>query len=970
MRFLSPSPGRRALLVAGIAACLLASATAVPAQITEPDIDEAYTAKIREHTTEPFFLTPLVDHLPASDTVPSPLDHFGVIAGAPEVLHYSHEVHDYMRAVAAASPRVEVFSVGTSEEGREMILVVVSDEATIADLDRYKQISARLADPRGLDEEEAERLMDQAKPMYWATGGLHSGETGSPEMLMEMVYRLAVGESQFIRDIRANAIVMVTPVVEPDGRDKQVDVHMAPKKDPDGNHATRTLYWGKYVLHDNNRDNLGLTLELSKMATGTYLEWHPLVLHDLHESVTYLYTSTGTGPYNAWVDPILVDEWFQLAMEEVTQMTKYGVPGVWTYGFYDGWAPNYMFYAANGHNGIGRFYETQAARDGSDYIVRASDERQWYRPNPPLEEVVWSIRNNTNLMQSGLLTAIHTVAERKDHFLENFYLKSKRSVAKPYNEGPAAYVFPATDLRKGMQASLLQLLQRHGVEIQRASRELTAGEQSWPEGSYVVRMDQPYSRMADLLLDRQYYNVDDPRPYDDVGWTLGPLFNVETVRVEDVSILEQRMEPVEGSVRAEGGAERAGRGTQAYAIPYHADHPVGSFVFAADDLSFQAAEASFEAEDRDFPAGSLILETGDNPSDLDDRLRSAGATYGFQAIALDEVPEVDLHPVEPPRVALMHTWTNTQTEGWVRIALDQMEIPYDYISVHEVRDEPRLKDRWDVILFGPARGDALSIVEGYPMTGDPIPWKKSELQPNVGAQDSSEDIRGGLGLEGVLHLRDFLEEGGVFITLTSSSALPAHFGFTGGIGIQETQDLWARGGVFQVEVADANSPLAYGYGDELGAYFSSSPVFGRGFGRYGRYGGYGGEQRPTGRGAPGDPDRVQGRPVDMGKESVEAFREAQREQMQEQMGEREDEEGRPSPRTVMRFARDVEELLISGGLDGGEELAGTPAVVDAPYGQGHVVMFAINPMWRGETEGTYAMVLNALMHHAHLGVGR
>ncbi|MFO7768118.1 MAG: M14 family zinc carboxypeptidase, partial [bacterium] len=847
MQHPSASHARRLLLAAAAAAYCLVSAASVQAQVTEPQVDETYTAEIKKHTTEPFFLTPLVDHLPASDTVPSPMDHFGVIVGAPEVLHYSHEIHGYMRAVAEASPRVEVFSNGTSEEGREMILVVVSDEETIADLEGYKEISARLADPRGLNEEEAHRLMDQAKPMYWATGGLHSGETGSPEMLMEMVYRLAAGESQFIRDIRENAIVMVTPVVEPDGRDKQVDVHMAPRWDPEGIHATRMVYWGKYVLHDNNRDGLGLTLALSRMATSTYLEWHPLVLHDLHESVSYLYTSTGTGPYNAWLDPVLVDEWFQLAMEEVTQLTKYGVPGVWTYGFYDGWAPNYMFYAANGHNGIGRFYETQAARDGSDYIVRASDERQWYRPNPPLEEVVWSIRNNTNLMQSALLTAIHTVAERKQHFLENFYLKGLRSVAKARSEGPAAYVFPSSDPRKGLQASLLQLLQAQGVEIHRAARDLEVGDQQWPEGSYVVRMDQPYSRMADLLLDRQYYNVDDPRPYDDVGWTLGPLFNVETIRVEDTSILGQRMELVEERVQAAGGSERAGRRTEAFAIPYHAEHSVGSFVFAAADLVIEAARASFEAGDLTFPAGSLILKSEGNPEDLSDRLDRAGERYGFQALVLDEVPEVDLHPVGRPRVALMHTWTNTQTEGWIRIALDQMEIPYDYISVHEVRDESRLKDRWDVILFGPARGDALSTVEGIPMTGDPIPWKKTETQPNLGVQDSSDDIRGGLGLEGVLHLRDFLEEGGVFITFTGSSSLPSHFGFTRGMGIRETRDLWARGGVFRAQVSDEKSPLAYGYDDELGVYFNSGPVFGSGFRRFGRFGGVGEGDRPTGR---------------------------------------------------------------------------------------------------------------------------
>ncbi|MCH7602664.1 MAG: hypothetical protein IIB54_07865, partial [Planctomycetes bacterium] len=115
--------------------------------------DEEYTKQILEHTTADFFVTPYVDHLPASDTVPTPLDFLGHIAGAADVLTYSHEVHAYMRAVADASPRVKVFSAGTSEEGREMILVVVSSEETIANLDQYKDINRQLADPRTITDE-------------------------------------------------------------------------------------------------------------------------------------------------------------------------------------------------------------------------------------------------------------------------------------------------------------------------------------------------------------------------------------------------------------------------------------------------------------------------------------------------------------------------------------------------------------------------------------------------------------------------------------------------------------------------------------------------------------------------------------------------------------------------------------------------------------------------------------------------
>ena len=938
-------------------------------------IDEEYTAKIKEFTTEPFFLTPYVDYLPASDTVPTPLDVLGHIAGAPDVLSYTSEVHRYMRAVADASPRVIVKTIGYSEEGREMILVIVSDEATIEALDRYVEMNGRLGDPRTITDDEAEQLIGQSKPIYMATGALHSGETGSPEMLMELVYRLAVDESPLVQNIRENVIFMTTPVTEVDGRDKQVDIHMAPRKDPDGNYPRRLLYWGKYVAHDNNRDGLGLSLNLTRNILNAYLGHNAQVLHDLHESASHLYTSTGTGPYNAWVDPILVNEWFELAYAEVSDLTAKGVPGVWTYGFYDGWAPNYMFYAANGHNGIGRFYETQGAGNASTRMITSSSNRAWYRPNPPVPRVMWSIRNNTNLMQSGLLVALNYVASNRAKFLRNFYLKSKRSVAKPYNEGPAAYVFPADDPRPGQQAGLLRLLQLQGVEVHRASRDITVGEQGFPAGSYVVRMDQPYSRMADMMLDRQYFNVNDPRPYDDVGWTMGPLFNARTIRVEDTAILDARMEKVEGMVTAEGGLERHTRRPAAFLINYNADARLTTFAFKMSDLKIEAAEAAFEAEGQKFNAGTFIVKTADNPGELEQQLREAGARYGFTAHSVADVPEVDTHPITLPRIALMHTWAqSTQNEGWVRIALDSNGIPYEYISVHEVRDNPRLKDRYDVIIFGPSTSNALSIVDGLPMTGDPMPWKKTDITPNIGVQDETDDMRGGLELEGVLHLRDFVREGGVFIALTSSASLPMHFGMAGGMNIVQTPDLWARGGVYRALISDRRSPISYGYGNELGVYFNSSPVFGRGgFGGFGRgFRGRGGAQgRPSGRGGLDDPDRVQGRPPDMGQEGVEAWQARRREEGETAVGPgRRGAGAAPRARTILRFATDVEKLLISGGLKNGEALAGSPAVLDAPLGDGHVVMFSINPMWRGQTVGSYALVFNALLHHDNLDAGR
>ena len=952
---------------------LTAAILALPATAQQP-LDEEYTALIREFTTETFFSTPLVDHLPFSETVPTPLDHLGHISGAPDILSYPEEVYSYMRALAAASPRVEVFTIGMSEEGREMILVVVSSEETIAALEVNKAGLRALADPRITTPEQAAELIATTKPAYWSTGAIHSTETGSPEMFMELAYRLAVGESDFIREIRDNLVYMITPVVEPDGRAKVVDLHMGKREDPDADLPTRPLYWGKYVAHDNNRDNIGQALELSRAVTRTYLDFRPTVFHDHHESASHLYTSTGRGPYNAWLDPIVITEWNRLAYKEVKDMTAFGVPGVYTHDFYDGWGANYMMWVAHMRNSVGRFYETQGAGDASTRIIRSNVQRQWHRPNTPLREVVWGIRNNVNLQQSAVLIAMHEVATNREEFLHNFYTKSARSVAKARNEGPAAYVLPADDPRPGQQARLLKVMEDHAFEVHRADDEIEIGETVYPEGSYVVRMDQPFSRGADMLLDKQYYNPDDPRPYDDTGWTIGPLFNAKTVRIEDTAILDADMTLME-SVTVAGGVDGRRGGT--YLVNYNADNTLAQFRFAHDDLVIHAAESPFTDDDREFNAGTFVIREEDNPEvDLSAVLDQAGAEYGFTAFRTRDEPEVALHETRVPRIAVMHTWTSTQDEGWLRVALDEYEIPFDYISVHDVRDNEQLLDSWDVIVMGQNRSNALSVVRGQ-QGDDPLPWKATELTPNIGRQASTDDMRGGLGLEGVLNLKNFVEAGGVFVTVASASQLPIHFGLADGVSIRQTPDMWARGGVFATRVTDEESPIGYGY-DELGVAFNTAPVFsaggggGGGFGRFFRSGGGGGQNRGpgdttnrrTGRGGADESDIIQGRARDLGEAGVEAFREA----------EEEDEDDTPGPgassgtaadrvRVVMRFAASTEDLLISGGLRNGGPLANAPAVVDVTLGDGHVVMFSFNPFWRSHTHGSYALLFNTLMHH-------
>ena len=952
-----------------------ASTTRSSGRSNPPTNNPAYGAKIKEYTTESYFMTELVDHLPASDKVPSPDKILGYEIGAPGHLTYSKDLYRYYRELEKTTPRVKVFTAPEkSEEGKEQYLIAVGDEDAIAKLDRYKEITAKLADPRKITDAEAETLIGEGKALYWASGSIHSPETGSCEMLMELAYRLAVEESPFIQAIRKNVVVLITPVLEVDGHDMMVDTYNYRKANPDKN-APPLVYWGKYVAHDNNRDGLGMALALSRNQMKTFLEYHPTILHDLHESVPFLYTSTGTGPYNAWLDPIVVDEWNLLAFHEIEEMTKRGVPGVWTHGFYDGWAPNYMFYVANGHNSIGRFYETfgNGVADTMDRTVPGQSQRDWFRPNPPLPRVKWSLRNNVNMQESAILLAMHFVSDNKDRFLKNFYLKSKRSVAKAGNEGPAAWIVPGDQTRIVEAADMVNLLRLMGIEVHTADKEIVVKDQKFPAGSYVIRMDQPYSRMADMLLDTQYYNVNDPRPYDDTGWTLGALRNVKTIRVTDKAVLQSPMTLLRTDARVTGSITTTAA-PAAYVINHNAENTLMTLRYRLKDLKIAAAEEPFEAGGQKFNAGSFIIKPADNSGDFRQILAGAVADSGLKAIAVDKLPDIRSHLLAVPRIAILHTWTNTQNDGWFRIEFDRLHVPYDYISDQVIRTTPNLRAKYDVIIFPPVGGSAQSIVNGIPMRGAPIPWKASDVTPNMGlAPDQSEDIRGGMSLTGVINLQKFIQEGGLFIPITNCARLPIDYGIVSGVTITEPRQLQARGSVYNATFADRRSPIAYGYSETLPVYFNQAPVFqlaagGGGFGGGGEGFGAGAGSRPSGRGTLSDPDIVQGMP----QAAPAAPRQPGEQLTQEQRLQQGAFFTPPNlrPRIVLRFASDEKNLLISGMLAGGAELANAPAVVDVPVGQGHVVMFANNPMWRHQTQGSFFLIFNAALNYDHLNAGR
>lgn len=942
-------------------------------------IDREYTSKIKEHLQDPRITTELVDHLPASDKVPTPLRFLGRIVGTPGELTYAKDIHRYFRALDEASDRVKVWSLGQSEEGREMIVLAVADAAVLRDLDQQKRQLNALTDPRKTTEAQAQQLLETAKPIYWLTSGLHSGETGGPEMLMELAYRLAVTETPFYENIRKNVITFITPVLEVDGRERQVDTYYFNKTRPAGESRLPLMYWGKYVAHDNNRDGMGQFLALTRHVNRAFLEWTPQVMHDLHESVSYLYSSTGTGPYNEQVDAITVHEWWMMAQADVMEMTKRGVPGVWTYGFYDGWTPNYLFFAAHTRNATGRFYEVQSYGPDNNPSLRVPPQttsREWFRPNPPLPEIKWGPRNSVNIGQSGVLFSLDHFAKNRRLYLENYWLKNKRALAKGTGGPIHGWVIPAAQRRRVDAVDAVNELIRQGLEIHVADATSTVGGITIAKGDFVIRGDQPYRTLAEMYFSTQRFPSTNPRPYDDTGWTFQLMRNVVLHPVSDSTLFTQRMSRLMGTTKATGGITGSG---PVILVDHTTDNALMTMRFKLAPVAMRAAQADFEVAGRKFRAGTFIIPNAD-ASVVGPVLRE----LGLQGVAVATVPAVKHHDLDLPRIGYVHSWQRTQDEGWVRAALDTYGVPYTYFADQKLRDG-NLRAKYDVIIYPHVGGTAESQVNGIAKTGTlPLPYKKSDATPNLGANDASDDIRGGMGFEGLLELKKFVEAGGTLIVEGATAMIFPEYKLLSGITVETPANLFVRGSVMRGMVTDRTSPITYGYGAQLPVYFNQAPVLSVGGGGMGTMMGMGGGgaagQNVTpmatavtlsvwdwatvdgdGRAAPtASAATNQGARTGGGASGATSAAGGQG--------------GGPGvtagTRVVMRFPSNTAEMLLSGSLDGEQALANRAQVVDSKLGEGHVVSFGIRPFWRWQTHGTFFLGFNTILNWNDLDAGR
>jgi hypothetical protein len=963
----------------------------------EPGSIEAIAAA----TTEPRFLSPWVAYVPESASVPSPGDFLGHIAGAPGELSRTAQVYGYFRALDAASPRVHVEVIGKSEEGRDILLAAVADEAGIADLARLREATALLADPRRCDQACMESALPRSRTIYYLNGGLHSTETGSPEMLMELAYRLAVSERPEIRAIRERLIVLMNPVSEPDGRDRTVDWYyrfVKGKTDYDNLPETSPPYWGKYVFHDNNRDTHQRGLALTRAIQDMFLRWHPQVMHDLHESVPFLLVWTGTDPQNIHMDPIVIAERMQMSFQEVRALSSLGMPGAWTWGFGDAWAHLYVDSVALHHNAVARGYETfgigtadtmdvRLDLRGEEYLDRPVTRRNWYRPWPPPRQFRWSLRNNTNYMQTGVLSILQYSSLHAPEILRDFYNKGKRAVARGAAEPPYAFAIPERQDDRGRLATLINLLRAHGIEVSRARTAFQAEEKAggaaggpaeagatagdkeptgreFAAGTFVVRLDQPYRGYAIDLLEPQDYPAGeaDQEPYDDVSWSLPVHFGVQVTRLDDPRVRQVALDLVTTPVKYAGRVDGQG---PAFLMRDSGQEALLAARHRLSRLRVEAAEEPFKHGGAEYPAGSWLLPV---QKGLREALESAATELGLDFESARELPAVRRHALELPRFAVFAAWEDTQAAGWVRMLFDQMRIAYTYISDDDIK-RGGLDGRFDVILYPHTNLSLARLVQGIDPRHGPMPYTQTKEYPTHGLPLASPDITGGLTHRGVANLAEFVERGGVLITLGGASAIPIEGGFVRYMRRARTENLSTPGVEIRARFSRADHPIAYGYPRVTSVMREDFPLYETREADLGRVVLQWGLEplRYYDKKTKGDGDWAEGaREVRDAEEALKRERKRDSEQAAAEHGA-----GGAAPNGSGASGEaeadgeadgDDESLVVSGGGKGVEGLEGKPAILDLPLGRGRVVAFNFDPIHRLMTRSDFRLVWNAILN--------
>ncbi|TDI35514.1 MAG: hypothetical protein E2P03_00455 [Acidobacteria bacterium] len=755
---------------------------------------------------------------------PAPAEVLGFAVGSDGHLAPYDTVVAYLRQVAATSPRVSVETAGLSSQGREMVVVAVSSADNIRHLDRYREIARRLAHPADLDPEKAAALVRQGKVLVLITGTIHATEVGSTQMFMELVHNLATTDDAKIEGWLDDVILLIMPSINPDGQEIVLRWYERYRGTEYEGGPLPWLYH-PYVGHDNNRDFYMLTQAETRVVNQVlYHRWFPQVFLDEHQmgrTGPRMFVPPQTNPLAPEIDSLIFRQADLLGTIMSMRLEEDGRTGVGHDMIFDSYWPGGTRNTAWWKNVTGLLSEVASVRIASPVYIEKGElegNRKGFpdygrRSNypSPWSGGWWRLRDIVDYELTATMALLEGCSRFHESLLTNFYELGRRQVQKGLQEAPFAFLIPPDQHDPVASARLVELLLRHGIEIQRARKDFTVENRSYPAGTTIIPAAQPYRAfLLTMLQPQRYPEVRAGRdsailpPYDVTSWSL----------------------PLSMGVKVDPAGAPVTVATTSLDEP---DWPGAQLHTGAAGLRIShAADSIYPFMNRLLAAGHPVYwlrDRQENGAPGDVYVPSAGPAAGRLQALVDElhVParSLDTAPggaalrLKPVSIGLYKPWVASMDEGWTRWLLEEYGFPYRNLSNADMRDGS-YADQVDLILLPDIEKDILR--DGRP--SDPARRRRTAPLP--------PDYAGGLGDEGGEKLRNWiLEKGGTVVALDSSAdyliellELPVTN------VLEDVDDAHFRcpGAMLRIEV-NTDHLLAWGLQPQEAAYFASSPAF-------------------------------------------------------------------------------------------------------------------------------------------------
>jgi hypothetical protein len=835
---------------------------------------------------------------PVAAQPPTPQAHFGFQMGADRRLATAESIEKYFELVAAATDRVRIVDVGSTTEGRRTIAAIVSAPENIRNLEGIRAANRRLADPRTLAADEALAIAASHKVVLAIGCSIHASEIGASQAANELLHWLATSDEPSALNVLRNAVIILIPMLNPDGHRLVVDWYERYKGTPYEGGAMPWLYH-KYAGHDINRDAFMMNMaENRNLARLFYAEWHPqvfLTMHQMGSNGPRFFVPPNVDPIDENYDPLIWRTASLLGSAMALQLQREGRSGVLSNGMYDYYWPGYEDSAPLGHNTVCLLTEVASVRVASPITVKRDDLRAGQRGFPDHKPQVnfpdpwpggsWTLRDIVEYDLSAIRGLLFAVAAYREQIVQNFYDMGRRAVEAGRRGAPFAFIIPPEQHDPLAKAKLQELLLQGAVEIHRALEPFRADGDPYAAGTDIIFLAQPFRAYVKTLLERQHYPArpaapgPQERPYDVAGWTLPHQMGV------DVRLIERSFEPPPMSRLLSAEVQPAAVWGERRPDYYVIDARGNGGAIAANRLTTAGGSVSWLTQAFDVGGfrhqpGALVVPFFKG---ADAVVSKIATELGLRVDGARGRVPAPVAPVGRARIALYKPWIDNLDEGWTRWMLERHEFRFSSVNDPDVR-AGNLRSKFDVIVIPSAAPD--------------------RLRAGHAAGAIPPEFVGGLGEAGVDALKTFVEAGGTLVCLDQSCALAIDV-FALPIrdaARAEGSRVFGPGSILRLQL-EPSHPLAFGMAPETAAFFAFSGAF-----------------EPARESTGGNASNVQ---------------------------------------TIARYADS--NLLMSGWLEGAEAIAGRSAVVQTQVGAGRVVVLGFRVQHRGQSFATFRLLFNALL---------